>query len=157
IQAALYTFQGAKRRFEYIVRSEHKTYIDDYAHHPTEIKSLLETARSLYPNQKITIIFQPHLFTRTRDFAEDFATSLSLADQVILLDIYPARELPIEGVDSEMLLKKVSSPVKHHTQKENIIELLNSIDIDVLITAGAGDIDGLIPDIKSWMEATVLI
>src|SRR5690606_30690532 len=101
------TFKGVKRRFEYIINRADKVYIDDYAHHPAEIKAFLTSVRAIYPDRHLTVIFQPHLFTRTRDFADDFAKALSQADRLLLLDIYPAREEPIAGVDSAMLLKKI--------------------------------------------------
>ena len=104
IKTALANFKGVKRRFEYIVKNENHILIDDYAHHPDELKALINGVRSIYPNEKMTLIFQPHLYTRTRDFADGFAASLSMADEVVLLPIYPARELPIEGVSSEMIL-----------------------------------------------------
>jgi UDP-N-acetylmuramate--alanine ligase len=105
IAKALASFRGVKRRFEYIIKSDRIVYVDDYAHHPAEIEAFLKSMKSLYPGKKLTVIFQPHLFTRTRDFAEGFSKSLSLADELLLMDIYPARELPIPGVDSDMLLK----------------------------------------------------
>ncbi|WP_083262666.1 UDP-N-acetylmuramate--L-alanine ligase [Roseivirga sp. 4D4] len=146
------SYKGVKRRFEYIIKSEEITFIDDYAHHPVEIESLLRSARDLYPNKKITAVFQPHLFTRTRDFAEGFSRSLSLADEVILLDIYPARELPIEGITSDMLLDGINTDKKIKTSKENLIDQINEWTPEVLLTIGAGDIDKLVEPIKNALS-----
>src|SRR5688500_7740693 len=112
IKKALESFSGVKRRFEFVVKSNRVIYVDDYAHHPAEIEAFLKSMKSMYQNRKLTVIFQPHLFSRTRDFAEGFSKSLSLADELILLDIYPARELPIPGVDSDIIFKDVTSPKK---------------------------------------------
>jgi UDP-N-acetylmuramate--alanine ligase len=149
---AIGTYKGVKRRFEYIVKSPYLVYIDDYAHHPAEIEALLRSVRALYPAKKITAVFQPHLYSRTRDFAEGFASSLSLADQVILLDIYPARELPIPGVSSQMLLDKITSGEKMICGKNNLLEELNKMAIEVLVTIGAGDIDQLVLPIKEYFN-----
>jgi UDP-N-acetylmuramate--alanine ligase len=147
IRMALHGFQGVKRRFEYIIRNAGRIFIDDYAHHPEELRMLLTSVKELYPHKTCTIIFQPHLYSRTRDLAEDFAKSLDLADQVWLLPIYPARELPIEGVSSSMIAEKMKGNVRllevnqiNHNVIANTPELL--------ITAGAGDIDKLIEPIK---------
>ena len=149
ISVALQNFEGIKRRFEYHTASDAKTvYIDDYAHHPEEIKATLGSVRKLYPNRKICGIFQPHLFTRTRDFAEGFAQSLSLLDELILTDIYPARELPIEGVTSKIIFDKVTIENKILCRKEEILSVLEKRKNDVVITLGAGDIDKHIEEIS---------
>ncbi|PSL50113.1 UDP-N-acetylmuramate--L-alanine ligase [Chitinophaga niastensis] len=142
IKAAIGSFKGIKRRFEYIIKNDQQVYIDDYAHHPEELRALISSAKALFPGKKCTVIFQPHLFTRTRDLADGFAASLSLADEVILLPIYPARELPIEGVTSEMIANKITVPVQI-LPKEAITEWLQKTTVPLLITAGAGDIDQL--------------
>jgi UDP-N-acetylmuramate--alanine ligase len=152
IKNALLEYKGVKRRFEYIIKSAGLTFIDDYAHHPEEIRALLKSARALFPRKKITVIFQPHLFTRTRDFAEGFCETLSLADEVILLDIYPARELAIEGVSSGMLLKDITSQTKCICTKEELIDILKNRELEILITVGAGDIDALVQPIKRALE-----
>ncbi|TAF86606.1 MAG: UDP-N-acetylmuramate--L-alanine ligase, partial [Flavobacteriia bacterium] len=139
LRPALKSFKGVKRRFEYHLRSTDLTYIDDYAHHPTEIDAFLKSLKSMYPRRKLTVIFQPHLFTRTRDFAEGFSKSLSLADEVLLMDIYPARELPIPGVTSDMLFKNITSPVKIRCDKKDMLSKLEDLNIEVLATVGAGD------------------
>jgi len=151
IPAALAAFKGVKRRFETIVKTDKTVYVDDYAHHPAELTAAISAARMLYPDRKITGIFQPHLFSRTRDFADAFATSLDLLDECILLPIYPAREQPIEGINSEMLLNKMTLKNKQLIQKNNLIEHLKSQNPDVLLTLGAGDIDTLIEPIKTLL------
>jgi UDP-N-acetylmuramate--alanine ligase len=151
IRQALESFTGVKRRFEYIIKSKRVVYVDDYAHHPTEIEAFLKSMKSLYPGRKLTVVFQPHLYSRTRDFAEGFSKSLSLADELFLMDIYPARELPIPGVDSDMLLNEITTPVKIRCGKTNLMEKLNSVDVDVLVTVGAGDIDTFVDPIKQML------
>ncbi|MEZ5047314.1 MAG: UDP-N-acetylmuramate--L-alanine ligase [Chitinophagaceae bacterium] len=148
IAAAMKAYSGVKRRFEYIIKTDENIYIDDYAHHPEELKALLSSAKSLFPNQKLSVVFQPHLYTRTRDLAQGFADALDLADEVILLPIYPARELPIEGVSSEMILEKMANPNKHILSKDGVMQWVQASKPKVLITAGAGDIDQLIEPIK---------
>ncbi len=155
IRDALSSFKGVRRRFEFIVRNEKVVFIDDYAHHPKEISTFLRSVREIFPGRKITCIFQPHLYTRTRDFADGFGSSLSLADEVILLPIYPARELPIEGVTSEMLLEKISVPSKKVTDKQYLISELQQREVDVLLTVGAGDIDQLVEPIAKFLESNV--
>jgi UDP-N-acetylmuramate--alanine ligase len=151
IRNALASFKGVKRRFEYIINRDDCVYIDDYAHHPTELNAIISSARQLYPGKKLTGIFQPHLFTRTRDFLPEFAKSLSQLDKVILMEIYPAREQPIEGITSSVLLE-------HITTEKAILsgtEILNDITIDkpeVLLTLGAGDIDTLVQPIKEQLQ-----
>lgn len=155
IKQALRSFQGVKRRFDYRVKSEQVVYVDDYAHHPEELKASIGAAKQLYPDKKITGIFQPHLFTRTRDFADDFAKSLDMLDECILLEIYPARELPIEGVNSQMLLDKMKSTNKHLVKKENVLEFLKNKNIEVLMTMGAGDIDKLVTPIEELLKQRI--
>lgn len=139
---AIESFKGVKRRFEYIVDSGKTIYIDDYAHHPAELEALLTSAKFLFKDKKVTVIFQPHLFSRTRDFYKEFAQSLDIADQVVLLDIYPARELPIAGVSSEMVLNEMKNKNAQIIKKENLMAFVtNELKTDVLLTAGAGDID----------------
>ena len=150
IKEGICTFGGVKRRFEYHVRSEKVVYIDDYAHHPTEIQAFLSSVKALYPTRKLTVIFQPHLFTRTRDFQEGFAESLSLADDLILLDIYPARELPIEGVTSDIIFEKVTSPTKVLCTKDDVMAIIEEKQPELIVSVGAGDIDTLIPKIREW-------
>ena len=152
VRSGLATYLGVKRRFEVVYQDENRVYIDDYAHHPEEIRSFLSSVRAIYPDKKITAVFQPHLFTRTRDFAEGFSESLSLADEVILLDIYPARELPIPGVESEMLLDGITSAKKGLKAKEELISYLEQQQPEVLVTIGAGDIDRLVLPISNWMQ-----
>jgi len=164
IKMAVANFQGVKRRFEYIIPPKQKNegeytypiFIDDYAHHPEELKALLKSARTLFPQYKITVIFQPHLFTRTRDFADGFASHLSIADEVILLPIYPARELPVKGVSSEIIFDKISS-LKKLFSKEELLQWATKKHIDkefgeVIITAGAGDIDALVQPLKEIIQ-----
>ena len=152
IAGALETYRGVKRRFEYILNEEDKVFIDDYAHHPEELVACINTVKELYPDEKITGIFQPHLYTRTRDFAEQFATSLEGLDEVILLDIYPAREEPINGVSSEMILDSMDHAHKSICQRDDILELIKKKDPKVLITMGAGDIDQLVEPIKALLQ-----
>jgi UDP-N-acetylmuramate--alanine ligase len=152
IKDAVSAYKGVKRRFEYIVsKASGVQFIDDYAHHPRELEALLTSVRALYPGKKVTILFQPHLFSRTRDFAEGFATSLNLADEVLLLPVYPARELPIEGVTSELLAKNIPG-VKMLEMNEVHTWIANN-EIEIFVTAGAGDIDTLIPGIKAIIES----
>lgn len=153
VREGLNTFKGVKRRFEYIVEGE-RIYIDDYAHHPSEITAFLTSVRALYPNRHLTAVFQPHLFSRTRDFAAEFARSLALADTIYLLDIYPARELPIEGVDSAMLLAKISATDKHLVAREDLLGRIAASPPELLVTIGAGDIDKLVSPIKSILQST---
>lgn len=155
IKEALESYGGVKRRFEYQVEEEGNVYIDDYAHHPTEIEAFLSSVRGLYPGRHITAIFQPHLFTRTRDFADGFAESLSLADRLLLLDIYPARELPIEGVTSLMVLENVSIPDKQLVAKEEVLQVLKELNTDIVVTIGAGDIDTLVAPIRRLLQNPV--
>jgi UDP-N-acetylmuramate--alanine ligase len=161
IKAAVSSFKGVKRRFEYILNTDRFVYIDDYAHHPEELRALISSAKSLFKGSRCTVIFQPHLFSRTKDLAKGFAESLDLADAVILLPIYPARELPVEGVTSELITEQMDSENKVIVNKEALIghlkkAFLPSIDNEfgeVLITAGAGDIDTMINPIKELVES----
>ena len=149
---ALKTFKGVKRRFEYHIKNDKLILIDDYAHHPEEIKTLLQSVRLLYPSKKITSIFQPHLYSRTRDFMNEFATILaSYADEIILLDIYPARESPIPGITSQTLLNHIQHPHKKLLSKSELPNYLAHSDHQVILTIGAGDIDLLIPAIKQQL------
>ena len=147
---AIASFMGPKRRFEFWLKEpgeNGRVMIDDYAHHPGELRASISSVRNLYPDRRLTVIFQPHLYTRTRDFAPEFAAALSLADEVILLPIYPAREEPIPGVTSEMILEQVTSTKKCIYSKENLIKSIELSNFDVLLTAGAGDIANLLPQI----------
>jgi len=152
IRKALASFRGVKRRFEYIIKHTNIVYIDDYAHHPAEIEAFLKSLKSIYPGKKITVIFQPHLFTRTRDFAEGFSKSLSIADELLLMDIYPAREEPIPGVTSDMLFKDITSPVKMRCSKKDVVQKLEDLDVEVVATVGAGDIDTFVKPIKEMLN-----
>ena len=150
LRAAVAAYRGVKRRFEFVVTGPDKVYVDDYAHHPREIEAFLRSLRALYPAKKLRVIFQPHLFTRTRDFADGFSESLSLADEVVLLPIYPARELPLPGITSDMLLEKITAPKKSiQTKAEVLAQAADLADFEVLATVGAGDIDTLVPDLKA--------
>ena len=146
------TYKGAKRRFEYIIDTKDYVVIDDYAHHPEELNAIIGSVKSLYPNNKITGIFQPHLFSRTRDFAEGFAQSLSQLDSLILMEIYPAREEPIEGINSKWLLEKVKLSEKSIQSPTEIIETINLTKPEVLLILGAGDIDRIVEPIKKVYE-----
>jgi UDP-N-acetylmuramate--alanine ligase len=152
ISAAFHSYAGVKRRFDYKVKTDQLVYIDDYAHHPEELRACISSVRELYPGKKITGIFQPHLYSRTRDFADGFAKSLSMLDALILLDIYPARELPIEGITSEVILEKVTIRDKMICAEEDVLEALSKRKIEVLLTLGAGDIDQLVSPIKNQLE-----
>jgi UDP-N-acetylmuramate--alanine ligase len=152
IKDALAGYTGVQRRFEYHVRTAATVYIDDYAHHPEELSAAILSARELYPGKKIAAAFQPHLFTRTRDFADGFAESLSLLDTLYLLDIYPAREEPIPGVDSKMILDKITLSDKQIVSKEQLIQSLRQRKPEVFLTLGAGDIDQLVQPVKKLLE-----
>jgi UDP-N-acetylmuramate--alanine ligase len=151
IKKALESFTGVKRRFEFVLKGKKVVYVDDYAHHPTEIEAFLRSMKSMYPRRKLTVIFQPHLYSRTRDFAEGFSKSLSLADELVLMDIYPARELPIPGVDSDMIFKDITSPVKIRSGKSDLMQKLENLELDVIVTVGAGDIDTFVGPIKDML------
>ncbi len=149
IKAAVESFKGVKRRFEYILKNKRHILIDDYAHHPEELKALISGIRSLYIDKKCTVIFQPHLFSRTNDLAKEFAKSLDMADEVILLPIYPARELPIEGVSSELIIDNMQLPQRQLLNKDTMIEWVKVYQPELLVMCGAGDIDALIEPVKN--------
>ncbi|HIU54227.1 MAG TPA: UDP-N-acetylmuramate--L-alanine ligase [Candidatus Gallibacteroides avistercoris] len=152
IRQAMASFKGAKRRFDYWLKTDKCVLIDDYAHHPDEIRASIQSVRALYPDKKISAIFQPHLYSRTRDFAGDFAKALSLLDELILTEIYPAREQPIPGVTSQIILDQVTCKEKELCEKKMLLEKIKERNFEVLITLGAGDIDRLLPDIKAILE-----
>ena len=152
IAEALSTFKGVKRRFDIRVNHDSYCYIDDYAHHPEEIKSCLMAIRSAFPSKRITLVFQPHLFSRTRDFMDGFATSLALADELILMDIYPARELPIQGITSAALLERVKLSDKKLCPKAELIQLIASEKPELLVTMGAGDIDRFVEPLEKMIK-----
>ena len=152
VRRGLEEFKGAKRRFEVILdgseRENGPVLIDDYAHSPNEIRASIESVRKLYPGKEIAVIFQPHLYTRTRDFAPGFAEALSAADRVIMPEIYPARELPLPGISSLTILDRVKSPQKTYCERKDLLNLIKNSNFEVLMTLGAADIDRLLPDIK---------
>lgn len=153
IKKAMPTFGGVDRRFDFKIKDENMVFLSDYAHHPAEIKQSISSIKALYPSKKVTVVFQPHLYTRTRDFYKEFAASLSLADEVILLDIYPARELPINGVTSKLIfdcLKNKASAIM--CKKEELTDIIAKMEIEVLITLGAGDIDNMVPQIYNILK-----
>ncbi len=153
IKQAVESFSGVKRRFEYVVKSEKIIYIDDYAHHPAELRSLIRSAKTLFPGKKCVLVFQPHLYSRTKDLADDFASSLDMADEIILLDIYPARELPMKGVSSRMLADRMANPDCTILSKEGVLSYVRNAPLSLFITAGAGDIDQLVNPIKEIIES----
>lgn len=152
IKSGLESFIGVERRFEYKLKTSNRVFVDDYAHHPTEISSTLNAVKELYPNKKITVVFQPHLFSRTRDFATGFAQSLEIADDIILLDIYPARELPIEGVSSKIILDKINNSNKSILSNDELLSKVEKTKPEVLLTLGAGDIGLLVDELLIIME-----
>ena len=152
IRLSLETFKGVKRRFEYHIKEDHKIYIDDYAHHPTEINALISSIKMLYPNKNITAVFQPHLFSRTQDFFHEFAEELSQIDDIVLLPIYPAREEPISGITSNALLSKINSNQKKVLNKREAIEYCAASQSEIILTIGAGDIDQIIQPIKQALS-----
>lgn len=153
IREALRSFKGVKRRFETVYRDDERVYVDDYAHHPSELKAAIAAARMMYPDRKLTGIFQPHLYSRTQDFADGFADALSALDEVILLDIYPAREEPIPGVSSELVFDQIDNPAKQLIRKSELMNVLAGKKTEVLLTLGAGDIDTFVEPIARWLEA----
>lgn len=155
IAIALASFKGIKRRFSYQIKTDDLVYIDDYAHHPTEINAVYQAVRELYPMKKVLAVFQPHLFSRTSDFADDFAKSLANFDEIILMDIYPARELPMEGITSEWLLSKIDNPNKKLVSKENLIDAILESDAPIIVTIGAGDIGELVGEIKRTLNENI--
>ena len=152
IRNAMKSFSGIKRRFEFHIKTPQIVFIDDYAHHPNELTAAIESIKALYPENKITAVFQPHLYTRTRDFAHEFGASLSLLDDIILLDVYPAREDPIEGVSSQLIFENIDASKKVLIKRDELIDLLVDKQLEVLVTFGAGDIDRLIPEIESLLR-----
>ncbi|MBO7547763.1 MAG: UDP-N-acetylmuramate--L-alanine ligase, partial [Bacteroidales bacterium] len=152
VRNAIGSFQGARRRLDVHVNRPGLTYIDDYAHHPQELATAIAAIRDMFPGRKLTAVFQPHLYTRTRDFAPDFARALSAVDELLLLDIYPAREEPIPGVTSEIIFKDVTAPEKRLLRKDELLDCLAAKPLDVLVTFGAGDIDRLVGPIKELLE-----
>ena len=148
LRTALLNFKGVKRRFEYILKSDDITFIDDYAHHPEELRAIIFSVKQMYPRKKITGVFQPHLYSRTKDFLDEFATSLNELDSIILLEIYPARELPMAGINSTLLLDKITNPNKKLLSKEELLIEIKNTRPEILLTLGAGDIDQLIKPLK---------
>lgn len=155
ISKALATFKGVRRRFSFQIREQNLVYIDDYAHHPTEINAVHQAVRELYPNKKIIACFQPHLFSRTKDFIDGFAESLSQFDEILLLEIYPARELPMEGVNSTWLLSKIKNENKRLVTKEELLTSFKISDANVFVTIGAGDIGEMVKDVKKVLNEKV--
>lgn len=153
ISKGLKSFKGVRRRFSYQIKEKDLVFIDDYAHHPTEINAVHQAVTELYPGKKVLAVFQPHLFSRTRDFADGFAESLSKFDQLFLLDIYPARELPIQGITSSWLLDKITNNNKELVSKQNLIQTILNTNFDVLVTIGAGDVGEMIHEIKDALNA----
>jgi len=149
IRKAMAGFRGVKRRFEYHIKTDKLVFIDDYGHHPEELRYTIQSVKEMFPGKKVTGIFQPHLYSRTRDLAGDFANSLSLLDEMILLDIYPAREEPIPGITSDIIFREVRGPEKHLCPKQELTKLLEGLPVpEVIITMGAGDIDTFVKPIK---------
>ncbi|NWK99640.1 UDP-N-acetylmuramate--L-alanine ligase [Flavobacterium collinsii] len=155
IAIAIASFNGIRRRFSYQIKSENLVYIDDYAHHPTEINAVHQAVRELYPGKKVLAIFQPHLFSRTRDFVDGFAESLSKFDEVFLMDIYPARELAMEGVTSEWLLGKMTNSNKKIVAKEDLLGEIKASDAPIIVTIGAGDLGEMVPSIKRVLNENI--
>lgn len=153
IKEGLATFQGVQRRFDIRFKDDKVCYIDDYAHHPEEIAATLKAVRNLFPEKELTLVFQPHLFTRTRDFMDGFANTLSFADRLLLMEIYPARELPIPGITSSALLEKVTCKEKQICQKEELLDVLRNIKPELIVTMGAGDIDRFVPQIETMLKS----
>ena len=151
IKLSLATFKGVKRRFSYKIKTNDFVLIDDYAHHPTEINAIENSIREMYPKEKVLVVFQPHLFSRTRDFIDDFATALSKFNEILLLDIYPARELPITGVNSEWLLNKIANTHKKLTQKNNLVKDIKNSSAKVVVMLGAGDIGIMINEVTNQL------
>jgi UDP-N-acetylmuramate--alanine ligase len=151
LRNGLASFSGVKRRFEYILKTQNLIYIDDYAHHPTELSAIIGSVKKMYAGKNVLAIFQPHLYSRTRDFVDGFAESLSIADEVFLLDIYPARELPMEGVTSQLIFDKITQPNKTLCTKADVLKLLTQKNLEVILTLGAGDIDTLVEPIASYL------
>ena len=153
VREGLAAFQGVTRRFDIRMKNDKVCYIDDYAHHPEEIKATLRAARDIFPEKEMTVIFQPHLFSRTRDFMEEFADALSLADRLLLMEIYPAREKPMHGITSSVLLEKICCKEKQLCSKDELLDTIKSIKPELLITMGAGDIDRFVPQIETLLKS----
>ena len=156
LRNGLKTFAGVRRRFDYRIREKDLVYIDDYAHHPQEIERTIESVRYLYPNKRLVGIFQPHLYSRTRDFADEFARVLSKLDEIVMMPIYPAREKPILGVTSSMVLRKIDSMSKYLCTPDQVLELVPALCPDVVLTLGAGDIDRLVPRLEATLRENML-
>lgn len=152
LREGLAAFQGVQRRFDIRLKNERVCYIDDYAHHPEEIKASLKAVRDIFPNKKLTLVFQPHLFSRTRDFMNEFAEALSLADRLLLMEIYPAREKPIDGITSSVLLQKISCEQKQICSKEELLDTIKELNPELIVTMGAGDIDRFVPQIETLLK-----
>jgi UDP-N-acetylmuramate--alanine ligase len=152
LRLGLASFRGVARRFETRIHGPRIVFIDDYAHHPKELDACIASVREMYPGKRVTGIFQPHLFSRTRDLARDFGKSLSALDDLLLLDIYPAREEPIAGITSQWLLEQVPMEAKRCTTKEDLLDVLGQRDLQVVVTLGAGDIDRLVPSIERLLN-----
>jgi UDP-N-acetylmuramate--alanine ligase len=152
LRKGMASFQGAKRRFDFHIKSGEIVLIDDYAHHPEELEASISSVRKLYPNRKLTVVFQPHLYSRTQDFYKEFAKPLSLADEVILIPVYPAREEPVPGVSSQMILDLVTAPHKKLVNYNDLVNEINKEEIDVLLMAGAGDIELLVEPVKNKLN-----
>lgn len=152
IADALADYKGVKRRFETILKTDELVYIDDYAHHPKELKACISAVKEIYPDRKVLGIFQPHLYSRTRDFADEFAKSLELLDDIMIMDIYPARELPIEGIDAHFLLGKIDHKHKKFVTKSDVLQCIKEHNIEVILTLGAGDIDELVEPLKEVLS-----
>jgi UDP-N-acetylmuramate--alanine ligase len=153
IKAGMLSFGGVDRRFDFKIKNDKIVFLSDYAHHPAEIKQSALSIKELYKNRKVTALFQPHLYTRTRDFYKDFASSLSLLDEVILVDIYPAREQPIPGVTSELIYNNLRPGIKKQMcHRDEIIDIIKNNEFDVLISLGAGDIENLVPEITEILS-----
>ncbi len=154
IREGLNSYRGVKRRFEYVVKTDEVILIDDYAHHPAEVQAFLSSVKALYPDRELTAIFQPHLFSRTRDFADEFAESLSIADHVLVLDIYPARELPIEGITSAIIVQNIKSKTANLCTKDELVDVVRERKPSLLVTIGAGDIDQMLPMLRNSLFAS---
>jgi UDP-N-acetylmuramate--alanine ligase len=152
VKDALASFKGVKRRFEYVIKNDRQIFIDDYAHHPEELRACIASVKKLYPNKKLTTVFQPHLFTRTRDFADEFALALDATDELLMLDIYPARELPIDGVDAELILNKMQLALKGKYSRQQAIDKVIKEQPELLLTVGAGDIDKMVEPLKQALN-----
>ena len=152
LKTALNVYKGVKRRFTYQIKTDDFVFIDDYAHHPVEINAVHQAVREMYPNKKVAVVFQPHLFSRTKDFVDEFAASLSQFDAAFLLEIYPARELPISGVTSSWLLEKITSPIKKLISKSDIESEIKNLGYPVFITLGAGDIGVEVSELKEKLS-----